>query len=333
MTSRNRQVDEDLYPSRGASSEWVPRQEPVVWGARPGPLSEHELARFARDGFLVMPDLLRDRAAELQAEARRAAEDPRETRIHEPGSDVVRSVFAIHHTLEAFAELVRDRRLSDVARQIVDDDIYVHQSRVNFKPGFDGKEFYWHSDFETWHQEDGMPRMRALSCAVALTEITPHNGPLMLIPGSHRFFVACVGETPERHYERSLRRQEIGVPDRTTLKRMVEAHGIEAPTGGPGTVVLFDSNTLHGSNGNITPLTLLRLQRETEHAHRALLRSPPAPRAHRRAPPHGHRLAPWSPASCSRSSSSRSWAWRRRATASPAPPETISWRVGRCTRG
>lgn len=251
---RTRHVEEDLYPSRGTSSGWARRQEPVVWGARPGPLSEHELARFARDGFLVMPDLLRDRAAELRAEARNAADDPRETRIQEPESDVVRSVFAIHRTRDAFRSLVRDPRLADVARQILDDAIYVHQSRVNFKPGFDGKEFYWHSDFETWHQEDGMPRMRALSCAVALTEITPNNGPLMLIPGSHRFFVACVGETPERHYERSLRRQEIGVPDRATLTRMVVAHGIAAPTGGPGTVVLFDSNTLHGSNGNITPL-------------------------------------------------------------------------------
>ena len=26
-----------------------------------------------------------------------------------------------------------------------------------------------------------------------------------------------------------------------------------APTGKPGTVVIFDCNTMHGSNGNITP--------------------------------------------------------------------------------
>lgn len=256
MTERtgNERVEKDRYPSRGTSSEWLERQDPVVWGERPGPLSEHELARFARDGFLVMPNLLRDQAAEFRADARAAADGPSETRIREPGSDVVRSVFAVHRTRDAFRTLVQDRRLADVARQILDDDLYVHQSRVNFKPAFDGKEFYWHSDFETWHQEDGMPHMRALSCAVALTEITPNNGPLMLIPGSHRFFVACLGETPERHYERSLRRQEIGVPDRATLTRMVETRGIETPTGGPGTVVLFDCNTLHGSNGNITPL-------------------------------------------------------------------------------
>src|SRR3546814_19751740 len=72
---------------------------------------------------------------------------------------------------------------------------YIHQSRLNYKPGFKGKEFYWHSDFETWHVEDGMPRMRALSMSVLLAENTPHNGPLMLIPGSHQSFLTCVGET------------------------------------------------------------------------------------------------------------------------------------------
>src|SRR3546814_10756649 len=43
-------------------------------------------------------------------------------------------------------------------------------SRLNYKPGFKGKEFYWHSDFETWHVEDGMPQMRALSMSILLAE-------------------------------------------------------------------------------------------------------------------------------------------------------------------
>src|SRR3546814_10424765 len=79
--------------------------------------------------------------------------------------------------------------------------------------GFKGREFYWHSDFETWHVEDGMPRMRALSMSVLLAENTPHNGPLMVIPGSHRTYLTCLGETPDDHYLSSLKKQEYGVPD------------------------------------------------------------------------------------------------------------------------
>ncbi|MCE0445172.1 phytanoyl-CoA dioxygenase family protein [Streptomyces tricolor] len=64
----------------------------------------------------------------------------------------------------------RDRplaRLAGIARQILGSDVYVHQTRVNLKPAFDGSGFGWHSDFETWHSEDGMPAPRALSLSVA----------------------------------------------------------------------------------------------------------------------------------------------------------------------
>ena len=146
-----------------------------------------------------------------------------------------------------------DARLADVARFLLNDEVYLHQSRLNYKPGFQGKEFYWHSDFETWHVEDGMPRMRALSMSVLLADNTPHNGPLMLIPGSHRSFLTCVGETPDDHYKMSLKKQEYGVPDEDSLADLAHKHGIVAPTGKPGTVILFDCNLMHGSNGNITP--------------------------------------------------------------------------------
>src|SRR5690606_39163792 len=135
----------------------------------------------------------------------------------------------------------------------LDSEVYIHQSRVNLKPGFHGKEFYWHSDFETWHVEDGMPRMRAVSCSILLTPNTPYNGPLMLVPGSHKQYVACVGRTPEDHYTQSLRRQEFGVPDDDSLARLVEQGGIEAPTGPAGSLLLFDCNTMHGSSSNISP--------------------------------------------------------------------------------
>ncbi|MFC6670362.1 phytanoyl-CoA dioxygenase family protein [Marinobacterium aestuariivivens] len=140
-----------------------------------------------------------------------------------------------------------------MARFILGGDIYIHQSRMNFKPGFNGKEFYWHSDFETWHVEDGMPRMRALSCSILLTDNDINNGPLMLVPGSHRHYITCVGETPENHYQHSLRKQEYGVPDHNSLSELVSRYGIDTATGPAGSVVFFDCNTMHGSNSNITP--------------------------------------------------------------------------------
>uniref|UniRef100_UPI00403FEDEE phytanoyl-CoA dioxygenase family protein n=1 Tax=Streptomyces sp. DSM 41540 TaxID=3448657 RepID=UPI00403FEDEE len=82
-------------------------------------------------------------------------------------------------------------------RQILGSDVYVHQSRINVKPGFGASGFYWHSDFETWHAEDGLPNMRAVSVSIALTENLDTNGGVMIMRGSHKSFVGCAGETPK----------------------------------------------------------------------------------------------------------------------------------------
>lgn len=253
----------DIYQSRTDNeSAIILRQDPVVY---PGPyakadsaLSEHQLRSYRKNGFIQLRGLLgEDEAATLLCEADQlAAASGREGRpeaVFEPDSRVVRSVFRVHGLSAVFDRLMRDPRLLDVARQILGGDVYVHQSRVNLKPGFSGKEFYWHSDFETWHIEDGMPRMRAVSCVVLLTANNEFNGPLLLVPGSHMHYISCVGQTPPEHYKQSLRKQEYGVPDPTSLQFLVERGGLQSTKGVAGSVVFFDCNTMHGSNSNISP--------------------------------------------------------------------------------
>lgn len=97
-----------------------------------------------------------------------------------------------------------------------------------------------------------MPRMRALSVSIFLTESDEFNGPLMLIPGSHQTYIRCAGLTPENHFETSLRRQQYGVPNREALELLLDDQAIVAPKGPAGSVVFFDCNTMHGSNGNLS---------------------------------------------------------------------------------
>ncbi len=251
---------EDVYPSRvGDQPAILERRDPTVYGHQAGPLSTVQLNDYQDNGFLLWENLFS--AAEV-AKMRddlvriwRQSEDSAAPEvIREPGGDQVRSVFAVHETDAAFNRVSRDPRLLNAARQILNSEVYVHQSRINFKPGFTGQEFYWHSDFETWHVEDGMPRMRALSCSIWLDDNFAFNGSLMVIPHSHHYFVACGGRTPKEHYKQSLRRQEYGVPDRGSLSWLVEHHGIRMPEAKAGAVLLFDCNIMHGSNSNITPL-------------------------------------------------------------------------------
>jgi len=251
----------DAYPTRVAqapASLTQPRQDGVVKGrALPGPLSEAQLDEFERKGYLFIPNLidgeeLEALRKEMNALLSNDAYRDKAFSITEPESHEIRSLFAVHRLSERLGALASDERVAGAARQIIGDDPYVHQSRINYKQGFAGKGFNWHSDFETWHAEDGMPNMHAVSASLILTDNHEFNGPLMLIPGSHMEFVPCLGETPEDNHKRSLKAQEVGVPSPEALTHLVDKYGIDAPKGKAGGLLLFDCNTLHASNVNLS---------------------------------------------------------------------------------
>ncbi|MEU3982647.1 ectoine hydroxylase [Streptomyces sp. NPDC026672] len=250
----------DLYPSRGPVEVSVPRRDPVVWGSpdTPGPVPAAGLQAYERDGFLAVDELITpDEVAVYRRELERLVTDPGvradDRSIVEPKSKEIRSVFEVHRISEVFANLVRDERVVGRARQILGSEVYVHQSRINVKPGFGASGFYWHSDFETWHAEDGLPNMRTVSVSIALTENRDTNGGLMIMPGSHRTFLGCAGATPEDNYKKSLQMQDAGTPSDEALTAIAGEYGIKLFTGAAGSATWFDCNCMHGSGDNITP--------------------------------------------------------------------------------
>ncbi|MFF7557939.1 ectoine hydroxylase [Streptomyces olivaceus] len=250
----------DLYPTRGATEVATPRQDPVVWGSpdTPGPVSQGDLQSLDRDGFLAIDQLIGPDEVEVyQRELERLTTDPAvredERSIVEPQSKEIRSVFEVHRISEVFAKLVRDERVVGRARQILGSDVYVHQSRINVKPGFGASGFYWHSDFETWHAEDGLANMRTISVSIALTENYDTNGGLMIMPGSHKTFLGCAGATPKDNYKKSLQMQDAGIPSDEALTKMASEYGVKLFTGKAGSATWFDCNCMHGSGDNITP--------------------------------------------------------------------------------
>lgn len=253
----------DLYPSRCPRiGEMFPRQDPVIHSRNQdrwrGPLDEFSLSRYERDGYLWFDGFFaRERIQPFFDELREMADDRElmasDRVIKDPESGEIRSVFAMHELSERLDKLTRDPRILGMVKQLLGSDAYIHQSRINDKYGFNGNGFNWHSDFETWHCEDGMPRMRAVSASLMLTDNNEFNGPLMLIPGSHQYFIPCEGTTPEDNWRDSLKSQRLGVPDRKTLANLADQGGIVAPKGPPGSLLLFECNTLHASNKNLSP--------------------------------------------------------------------------------
>ncbi|GAA5145169.1 ectoine hydroxylase [Microbacterium pseudoresistens] len=251
---------EDLFPTRvDEVRDNIARSQPAVWGsAETGPFSAGELEAHDARGYTVLDDFItpeevRAFSAELDRLAADSAlsGDPR--LITERTTGAVRSVFEVERLSEVIDALSRSPKVLDRARQILGSEVYLHQTRINYMPSFTGTGFYWHSDFETWHAEDGMPIPRAVSLSIALTDNYPFNGGLMVMPGSHRTFVPAVGATPENNHEESLKAQEAGVPSHEAITELAEQYGIDQFTGAAGSALWFDSNIMHGSGNNITP--------------------------------------------------------------------------------
>ena len=138
---------DDRYPTRQSPEPvWQDRTVPVLY---PGdqshpPLSAEQASQFERDGFLVLPRIYSAEEVEVfRKEVERLGADPTicasEKTIREPGSETVRSVFAIHRDNPLFSRVASDERVAGVARFLLGGDVYIHQSRLNFKPGFTGK--------------------------------------------------------------------------------------------------------------------------------------------------------------------------------------------------
>lgn len=235
----------DRYPTRtDGDQDLIDRSDPSVWdftGA--GPIDRATVAGHHAKGYSVHHDLLSEaEVAACRDELARLATDPALTgdaRTVRSDAGEVRAIYGVHTLSGLVDELVKDPRVLDRARQILGSDVSVYQSRIEYLPEFTGKGAYWHSPFETWHAEDGMPAPRALSVSIPLSgqEMT---GELMAMPGSHRTFVP----TP---------RESGGIPGKEHLKSLADAYGIERFTDAEGSVLMFDANLMQGSADNITP--------------------------------------------------------------------------------
>ena len=183
MTVISPSTTKDLYPTRsGEKTEVLDRRGPIALGsAEQGPLDAATLQHYDDKGYLTIDELITpDELETFRAELHRLANDPTikddDATIVEAKSNEVRSIFDIHRSNEIFRKIANDPRVIARAEQLLGSEVYIHQSRINYKPGFVGKEFSWHSDFETWHAEDGMPEPRAVSLSLSLTDNYSFNG-------------------------------------------------------------------------------------------------------------------------------------------------------------
>ena len=86
-----------------------------------------------------------------------------------------------------------------------------------------------------------------VNALIFLDEVTNLNGPLMIVPGSHRLEAG----KPEDSTQGTSYTLRYAEPD--AIESEVRRGGVVAPTGPAGSVIFMNPNALHGSTANLSP--------------------------------------------------------------------------------
>ena len=211
-------------------------------------LSEAQCARYRDDGFVFLPDLIARRDINrARVELGGLCRLTRDEVIMENDGRTVRSVMNPQAFSDPFGRFVRHPALLGPVRQLLEREIYLFQCVINMKRPFDGAVWQWHQDFPTYHHDDRMPEPRAVNALVFIDEVREFNGPLMIIPASHAApaYETAVDDTTTSYPLRAA--------DEAVVARLAGERGIEAPKGGPGSVIFAHTNVVHGSAPNMSP--------------------------------------------------------------------------------
>ena len=226
-------------------------------------LTQEQLQQFDREGYLFFPGHFSPEETSKLADEVPVLYGRREAyNVREKGKDAVRTNFAAHMYSEPFAKLARHPRMIGPVMDLFDEQVYMHQFKINGKMAFEGDVWQWHQDYGTWKNDDLMPTERAMNVAIFLDDVNEFNGPLMFIPGSHKKGVA------DAKHDLTTTSYPLWTVDNALIQTLVEraggksrydaegravGGGIVSPKGPAGSMILFHSCLVHASGSNLSP--------------------------------------------------------------------------------
>lgn len=239
---------EDL-PNTTTEQPWLDTPEGVAKLAADPRLQRFDAATreailaWPGNGYLILRGLFKaDEVAAINAEVERLIRD----KVVDFNFTGRKIMFAFHHS-EILRKYVHDRRILDVMDFLLGKRMKVFQS-INF---LTGSEQHAHSD--SIHMTT-YPLGYMTAAWIALEQMTPDNGPLIYHPGSHKLpyllngnydhggnrFV--IGDEAYARYEQAV--------DKSIRDGQFERKELLA---GPGDVLIWHANLLHGGKKMITP--------------------------------------------------------------------------------
>jgi len=208
-------------------------------------LTEAQKAEYDRVGAIVVPDVLSPQeVAELRRVTDGFVERARQVTKHDaiydledshaPAMPRVRRIKAPHLHDPAYAALVRHPKIVAVLQDLWGPDIRFDTAKLNMKSAGFGAAVEWHQDWAFYpHTNDDLAAV-----GVMMDDMELANGPLLIIPGSHK------GPVYDHHAEGRF----CGAMDPT--KREVDYASAVPLTGRAGSITVHHVRAVHGSAPN-----------------------------------------------------------------------------------
>ncbi len=200
---------------------------------------------YKEHGYLVVPDVLSTKElAELRAAVdgivADAAKVTGHTDIydledgHTAASPRVRRIKTPHKHFDYFKRLVRHPGITATLAALIGPHIRLHGSKLNMKSAGYGAPVEWHQDWAFYpHTNDDV-----LATGILLDDCDLENGPMLMIPGSHR------GRLYDHHAEGAFCGAITGELNQIDFDKAVPM------TGKAGAMSIHHVRTLHGSAQN-----------------------------------------------------------------------------------
>ncbi len=156
-------------------------------------LTQDEIDFYDEQGYLVLRDVVPNEVLQASvAETERLVAvastlteaipmldlDP----SHTPEKPRVRRIKSPHEHSEYFQRLAADPVILDLLDPLMPSGVRIHNTKINMKSAGTGEPIEWHQDWAFYpHTNDDV-----LAVGIYLDDCTEENGPMMVIPGSHK---------------------------------------------------------------------------------------------------------------------------------------------------
>lgn len=213
-------------------------------------LTDEQLERYDRDGFLVLHGIVAPAELEALRQDASVLETPArghpDANVYEKDGSTLRAAWAVEIDSEACRRAMRLPRILGPVLQLTGRETYLYQSRLNYKRARSGDVFQWHQDYGSW-VEDGVPQgdhRRMMSVLIMLDDTGPDSGPLRFVPGSHREGLL------RAEYDTETTSYALHCTPDADVERLLAGGAPRPCVGAAGTVVIFGGNLVHGSERN-----------------------------------------------------------------------------------